>query len=187
MRWSEMPRWRESSVIALSRSPDGAKRNPGIVPQATGVPDYAALHPGYGRKVRAFSSCHLLRAVHPAARDVQKHLLQRGAVVARHDGFGRIVVLDTAALHDDDAVAEPLDLEHVVRGQEDGGVVRLTVTLQMASNPVGGVGIERGGRLIQQQQLGLVDQRFGKRNARLLSCGELAVGAVDELGEVEVA
>jgi hypothetical protein len=31
-----------------SRSPDGAQRNPGIVPRATGAPDYAALHPGYG-------------------------------------------------------------------------------------------------------------------------------------------
>src|SRR3954470_19719351 len=120
MRWSEMPRWRESSVIAAPGTPDrassldGAKRNPGPVGPDARIPDYAALHPGYGRKVRAFSSCHLRRAVHPAARDVQKHLLQRGAVVARHDGFGRIVVLDTAALHDDDAVAEPLDLEHVV-------------------------------------------------------------------------
>src|SRR5882757_6075644 len=179
-----MPRWRESSLIAASNSPaatsspDGAKRNPGIVPQATKAPDYASLHPGYGRNIWAYSSRCLLRAVHPAARDVQKHLFQRGAVVAGHDGFGRVVVLDTAALHDDDAVAEPLDLEHVVRGQEDGGVVRLAIALQMTPAPVGCVRIERGGRLVQQQQLGLVDQRLGKRNAGLLPGGELAVGAV---------
>src|SRR3954452_2322716 len=146
MRWTEMPRWRESSVIAAPRSPN---ERSDIRDLAGGVPRYRFAHPGYGRNIRPSSSCHLLRAVHPSARDVQKHLFQRGAVVAGHDGFGRIVVLDTAALHDDDAVAEPLDLEHVVRGQEDGGIVRLAVTLQMASNPVGGVGIERGGRLIQ--------------------------------------
>src|SRR6478672_11427696 len=35
------------------------------------------LRPGYGQDTLAHSSRHLLRAVHPAARDVQKHVLQR--------------------------------------------------------------------------------------------------------------
>jgi hypothetical protein len=40
-----------------ARSPDGAKRNPGVMPPKT--PDYASLHPGYG--VRG-TGCWLLFA-----------------------------------------------------------------------------------------------------------------------------
>jgi hypothetical protein len=37
------------ALIAIC-SPDGAKRNPGSLPQATPVPDCASLHPGYERR-----------------------------------------------------------------------------------------------------------------------------------------
>jgi len=69
----------------------------------------------------------LLTACSPAraAGDVEKHFLQRRPVVAQHDLVGAVVVLDAAALHDDDAVAQPLDLEHVVRRQKDGGAMVL--------------------------------------------------------------
>ena len=56
----------------------------------------------------------------------------------------------------------------------------------MLPDPVGGIGIERGGRLVQQQQFGLVDQRLGQRHARLLPGGEFAVGAVEEVAEIEI-
>src|SRR3954465_1698128 len=68
---------------------------------------------------------------HPPARDIEKHFLQRGPVVARHDLVGAVVILDAAALHDDDAVAQPLYFQHVVRCQQDGGVMGLAVILQM--------------------------------------------------------
>ena len=56
----------------------------------------------------------------------------------------------------------------------------------MPADPVGGIGIERRRRLVQQQQLGLVDQRLRQRHAGLLPGRELAVGAVEEFAEVEI-
>src|SRR3569623_90807 len=101
MRWTEMPRWRETSVMTLPRRCHPAARH-------RREPGMTGFDPGCGSHT---SSRPLLRAVGAAARDVEEDLLQRGAVVARHDGLGRVVVLDAAALHDDDAVAQPLDLE----------------------------------------------------------------------------
>ena len=60
------------------------------------------------------------------------------------------------------------------------------VGLELGAHPVGRVGIERGGRLVEQQQLGLVEQRLGEADARLLAGRELAVGPVEQLGEPEV-
>src|SRR3954447_9598051 len=48
------------------------------------------------------------------AGDVEKHFFQGRTVVARHDAAGAVIVLDAAALHDDDAVAQPLHFKHVV-------------------------------------------------------------------------
>ena len=56
----------------------------------------------------------------------------------------------------------------------------------MLPDPVGGIGIERRRRLVQQQQLRLVDQRLRQRHAGLLPGGELAVGAVEEVVEIEI-
>ena len=56
----------------------------------------------------------------------------------------------------------------------------------MLPDPVGGIGIERRGRLVQQQQFGLVDQRLRQRHAGLLPGRELAVGAVEEIAEIEI-
>ena len=62
----------------------------------------------------------------------------------------------------------------------------LAVGLEMLPHPVGGIGIERGGRLVEQQQLRLVDQRLRQRHAGLLPGRELAVGAVEEIVEIEI-
>ena len=62
----------------------------------------------------------------------------------------------------------------------------LAIGLQMLPDPVGGIGIERRRRLVQQQQFGLVDQRLCQRHAGLLPGGELAIGAVEEVAEIEI-
>src|SRR5215217_7268713 len=85
------------------------------------------------------------------ARDIEKYFFERCAVVARHDAVGTIVVHDTAALHDNDAIAQPLHFKHVVRRQQDGGAAGAAIGLQMPPDPVGGVGIERGRGLVEQQ------------------------------------
>src|SRR5215831_7398862 len=95
---------------------------------------------------RARSLRRLPRFALPA-RHVEKHLLEAVAAVAREQCGGRIVVDDRATPHDDDALAQALDLEHVVRGEQDGGAAALAVALEPGAYPVGGVGIERGGRL----------------------------------------
>ena len=51
------------------------------------------------------------------------------------------------------------------------------IALELGAHPVGGVGIERGRRLVEQQQLGLVEQRLGEAHARLLPGRQLAVAA----------
>ena len=60
------------------------------------------------------------------------------------------------------------------------------VVLEVAAHPVGGVGIERGRRLVEQQHVGLVDQRLGQRHARLLAGRQLAGRAVEERRDLHV-
>ena len=55
----------------------------------------------------------------------------------------------------------------------------------MLPDPVGGVGIERGRRFVQKQQLGLVDQRLRQRHPGLLPRRKLAGRAVEEVAEVK--
>src|SRR5262245_45900242 len=70
------------------------------------------------------------------ARDVEEHLLQRLAAVAGQKARRRVVILDAAALHDDDPVAQPLDLGHVVGGEQHGRATLGPVALKPAAYPV---------------------------------------------------
>jgi hypothetical protein len=76
--------------------------------------------------------------------------------------------------------------EHVVRGEQDGRAVLLAIGRKMLPDPVGGVGIERSGRLVEQQQFRLVDQCLCQCHAGLLSGRKFSVGAIKEVTEVEV-
>src|SRR5262245_34926875 len=93
----------------------------------------ASRYPGLRTRPATRWSSLLL---HAAARDIEEHFLQRGAVVARQDTGRRIVVLDPASLQDDDTVAQSLDLEHVVRSKQDRRVVLLAVVFHVAPDPV---------------------------------------------------
>ena len=66
------------------------------------------------------------------------------------------------ALQHDDPLAEPLDLGHVVGGEQHGCAALAAIALELGAHPVGGIGIERGGRLVEQQHLRLVEQRLGE-------------------------
>ncbi len=57
---------------------------------------------------------------------------------------------------------------------------------QMLPHPVGCIRIERSRRLIEQQQLGLIDQRLRQRDAGLLPGREFSVGAIEKILEIEV-
>src|SRR5437868_1854278 len=60
----------------------------------------------------------------------------------------------------------------VVRGEEDRGAGAVAVVFEIAAHPIAAVGIERGGRLVEQEEFGLVQQRLGERNPGLLARGQ---------------
>ncbi|KTW14551.1 hypothetical protein SA9_12380, partial [Staphylococcus warneri] len=62
----------------------------------------------------------------------------------------------------------------------------LAIGLEMLPHPIGSVRVERGGRLVEQQQVRLVDQGLRQRDAGLLPGRELAVGAVQKFFEIEI-
>src|ERR1700748_3620851 len=70
------------------------------------------------------SLSHLIRMT-AAAGDVEENLFQRIASVAREQALRRIVVLDAALLHDDDALAQTLDPDTAdwVRGRQHLGTI----------------------------------------------------------------
>src|SRR5262249_1310295 len=135
--------------------------------------DSAAPSPrsGAGRALwgpRNWSSLRGLAGLTAAACDVEKHLLQRLAAVADEQAARRVVLLAMPPLHDGAALAQPLDLGHVVGGEQHGRPALPAKALEVGAHPVGGVGIERGGRLVEQQHLWRIDQRFRERDAGLL-------------------
>ena len=69
------------------------------------------------------------------ARDVEEHLLQRVAAVAREQAGRRVVVLDVALLHEDHALAQALDLGHVVRGDQQGRAALVAIALEPRRAP----------------------------------------------------
>ncbi len=89
--------------------------------------------------------------------------------------LARFADLDDLTLVDDGyAIAQPLSLFDVMRGQEDGalGVAEL---LDQAVDLEANLGIEPGGRLIQKQELRIVDQGQSEGYALFLSAGKFGV------------
>ena len=64
---------------------------------------------------------------------------------------------DPAAVHDDQPVAQLLGLVHVVGG-EDERRPALLQPVEAIPDQVPGLRIEPGGGLVEQQQLGIVDE-----------------------------
>src|SRR5262249_45368224 len=50
----------------------------------------------------------------------------------------------------------------------------------------GPVGIERGGRLVEQQNVRAVDERLGERHAGLLAGRQFAGGPIEQIDEIEL-
>src|SRR3954454_17547286 len=102
---------------------------------------------------RLWSSLRRLTSFTTPAHNVEEYLLERFAAVAYEQPLRGVVVLDAAALHDDHALAQPLDLAHIVGGEQHRGAALLAKAFKMAAHPVGGIGIERRGRLVEQKDL----------------------------------
>jgi len=90
---------------------------------------------------------------------------------------------DVTMVHDRDVVAEQVSLLHIMRGQHHGlaaGLDRLHQIPEIAPR----LRIEAGGRLVEEQQVGIVDQGDRQQHALALAAGQLAVIAVEELFQV---
>ena len=133
----------------------------------------------------------------PDALDVGGAQLVRSGRIAQLEHFTRRMLLDQfarrtegddlALVHHHQPVAELLGLVHVV-GREHQRDTALFEPVEAIPQHVAGLRVETGGRLVEQQQFGLVDQRPGDRDAPLHATGQrldLAVGTVGELHELE--
>lgn len=91
---------------------------------------------------------------------------------------------DVAAVHDDEAVAEVGSLVHVVGGEEHGDSL-CAQHAQFLPDEMASLRVEAGGGLIENKDLGLVDQGAGDDEAPLHATGEVADGGVGLFGELE--
>ena len=85
------------------------------------------------------------------------------------------------------ARAQALGLVHEVGGEQDA-LALLQQGLQPLPHQVAGLGVQPGGGLVEQQQLGVVDQGPGQREPALHAAREFAgarIGLVREGGEIE--
>jgi hypothetical protein len=92
-------------------------------------------------------------------------------VAAATAGARRALGDDAAAVHDHEPVAELLGLVHVVRGEHERHALLLQ-PVQPLPQHVPRLRVEPGGRLVEQQHLGLVDQRPRDREPALHAARE---------------
>jgi hypothetical protein len=87
--------------------------------------------------------------------------------------------------HDDGVIAQLLHLAHVVRGEKDRGAPPRLIGAQKAADPFGPVRIERRRRLVEKQNLRVVEQCLGERHPGLLPRGKTRGLAIEQLAETE--
>ena len=88
--------------------------------------------------------------------------------------FAHAGVLDQAAAIDDaDVAAETLGLLQIVRGENDGGALRVDLAQELPHRAAQ-FDVDAGGRLVEDQQLRLVHQRPRDHQPPLHAAGEVA-------------
>ncbi len=107
-----------------------------------------------------------------------------GHAVAAAEGLGCAFGDDAPVGEDGDPVGQVLGLVHVVGGQED----RLAELAEPGDDLPGGPAgrrIETGGRLVQEDDLGVADQGQGDIEAPALAAGQLRGERVRLLGQAD--
>ena len=89
----------------------------------------------------------------------------------------------TAALDDRHPVAEVLGLDQVVGRQDHGPALLAAERGDQVPHAARGEGIEVRGGLVEEQQLGVVDEGSGQSESLLEAGGEAASGQVRMLGQ----
>jgi hypothetical protein len=105
-----------------------------------------------------------------------------GAVIEIHRSAD---LLDGAALHDGDALAEGEGLGLVVGDVEHGGAEAGVETGDFSAEREAGLGIEVGEGLVEEEQGGAANEGAAKGDALALAAGEGGGVAVEAGGEVE--
>ena len=98
----------------------------------------------------------------------------------------RRVHLEQRAAHDPDSIAQPLRLVEVVRADHDraSGIAQGG---DEVADQLGRRWVERAGRLVEVQHLGLVEQRAGDRDLLAHPLAEAADAAVADIGQPDDA
>ena len=123
----------------------------------------------------------------PVVVHVEAQLDDLAGRVLRDQLARRALGDDAAAVHDHEPVAELLGLVHVVRREHERHALPLQL-VEPLPHEVARLRVEAGGRLVEQHELGLVDQRPGDREPALHAAGQLVdpvVAAVGQLHEVQ--
>ena len=98
----------------------------------------------------------------------------------------RVAVGDDPAGRDEhDPLAEPLDLDHVVAGDEQRGAVLGAQAGEAGADLEGDVGVERGRRLVEHQQRRPVQRGLDDADERALARRELVAHRVGQRGDAE--
>ena len=107
--------------------------------------------------------------------DIGEARLEADVEVARARQIDRLGHHDMAGprAHDVDVVGEERRFTQIVRHQDHGEAELLPEVAQHAPQLLAREGIERGERLVEHQQSGLVDQRAAERHALLHAAGKL--------------
>ena len=115
-----------------------------------------------------------------AAHDIEENLFQGLSAMGLNQGRWHPIFDDAAFVQENDTVSEPLHLSHVVRSKKQRGPTGVGILLELPPNPIGGIGIERGGGLVEEKQLGRIEQGLGEAHACLLPSRQLAGRAVKQ-------
>jgi hypothetical protein len=100
-------------------------------------------------------------------------------------GRNLVVVDDGAVVDDDHAPGDVLDVGHVVRGQEHGGAAFLVDPDQELPEALLAEQVEADGRLVEEEDLRLVEHAGGQLAAHPLAEGERADRHVEEVVGLE--
>ena len=134
---------------------------------------------GRGAKLSSPGTCSGPTPVRQAEADLGRALIALPKLVRASLGD------DLTRGDDRDPVGEPLRLVHVVRGQEDG-----LAEVAQAGDHVPGLaarrGVESRGRLVEEQQVGIADQRHADVEAAQLATREPTRTSIRLLCESDV-
>ena len=115
------------------------------------------------------------------ARRIDLHIHRRGALEAGGQVVGRVHRHDASLVDDDDALARLRDFRQDVRAEDDRVIPgQAPDEIARLDNLLG---IETGGRLVENQHLGIVDERLREPHALAVPLRELPAVAGGHVGD----